>query len=87
MKKCIFYLSYKLDEHGMGARMLRPRKMIQAFIDIGYEVFVIEGFSSTRKVQIKELKNKGYKDKDISVILSTLFNLNKNKVYKRSLEL
>lgn len=37
--------------------------------------------------KIKELKNKGYKDKDISVILSTLFNLNKNDVYKRSLEL
>ena len=37
--------------------------------------------------KIKELKNKGYKDKDISVILSTLFNLNKNEVYKRSLEL
>lgn len=37
--------------------------------------------------KIKELKNKGYKDKDISVILSTLFNLNKNDIYKRSLEL
>ena len=37
--------------------------------------------------KIKELKSKGYKDKDISVILSSLFNLNKNEVYKRSLEL
>ncbi len=37
--------------------------------------------------KIKELKNKGYKDKDISVILSTLFNLNKNEIYKRSIEL
>ena len=37
--------------------------------------------------KIKELKNTGYKDKDISVILSTLFNLNKNDVYKRSLNL
>lgn len=37
--------------------------------------------------KIKELKDKGYKDKDISVILSTLFNLNKNEVYKRSLNL
>ena len=37
--------------------------------------------------KIKELKSKGFKDKDISVILSTLFNLNKNEVYKRSLEL
>ena len=37
--------------------------------------------------KIKELKQKGYKDKDISVILSTLFDLNKNEVYKRSLDL
>ena len=37
--------------------------------------------------KIKELKQKGFRDKEISVILSTLFNLNKNEVYKRSLEL
>ena len=37
--------------------------------------------------KIKELKSKGFRDKEISVILSTLFDLNKNEVYKRSLEL
>ncbi len=37
--------------------------------------------------KIKALKSKGFRDKDISVILSTLFNLNKNSVYKRSLEI
>ena len=37
--------------------------------------------------KIKELKTKGFRDKEISIILSTLFNLNKNEVYKRSLEL
>ncbi len=37
--------------------------------------------------KIKELKSKGFRDKEISVILSTLLNLNKNEVYKRSLEL
>lgn len=37
--------------------------------------------------QIKELKTKGFKDKDISVILSTFYNYNKNEVYKKSLEL
>lgn len=36
--------------------------------------------------QIKELKSKGFRNKEISVILSTLFNYNKNKVYKKSLE-
>ena len=35
---------------------------------------------------IKQLKDKGYKDKDISVILSTLFNFNKNDVYKKSIQ-
>ena len=35
--------------------------------------------------QIKELKSKGFKDKDISVILSTLFDYSKNEVYKKSL--
>ena len=56
MKKCIFYLPYKLDEHGMGARMLRPRKMIQAFRDIGYSVYVITGTSTERKNQICDVK-------------------------------
>ena len=37
--------------------------------------------------KIKELKQKGFRDKEVSVILSILFNLNKNEVYKRSLEL
>lgn len=37
--------------------------------------------------KITELKSKGFRDKEISVILSTLFNLNKNEIYKRSLEL
>ena len=37
--------------------------------------------------KIKTLKNKGFKDKEISVILSTLYNVNKNQVYKLVLEL
>ena len=38
-------------------------------------------------LKIKALKNKGYKDKDISIILSTLYNINKNEVYQKSLKL
>ena len=37
--------------------------------------------------KIRELKSKGFKDKEISVILSTLFDVNKNEVYKKSLTL
>ena len=35
--------------------------------------------------KIKELKAQGFKDKDISIILSTLYDYNKNEVYKKSL--
>lgn len=44
-------------------------------------------FDSEIDFRIKELKAKGFKDKEISVILATLFNYSKNEVYKRSLEL
>ena len=37
--------------------------------------------------KIKVLKSKGFKDKEISVILSSLYGFNKNEVYKKSLEL
>ncbi len=37
--------------------------------------------------KIRELKQKGFKDKEISVILSTICGFNKNDVYKKSLEL
>ena len=32
--------------------------------------------------KVEQLKNKGYSDRDISVILSELYGLNKNKIYK-----
>ena len=39
------------------------------------------------ELKIKDLKNKGFKDKDISVILSSLLGYNKNDVYKKSLRM
>ena len=39
------------------------------------------------ETKIKNLKSKGFKDKEISVILSTLYDINKNDVYKISLTL
>ena len=41
--------------------------------------------ASDMEYKIKELKAKGFKDKDISIILSTLYDYNKNEVYKKSL--
>ena len=43
--------------------------------------------TSDMEFRIKELKSKGYKDKDISIILSTLCGYNKNEVYKKSLSM
>ena len=37
--------------------------------------------------KIKTLQNKNFKAKEISVILSELYNLNKNEIYKRILEM
>ena len=37
--------------------------------------------------KITTLKSKNFRDKEISIILSTLYNLNKNNVYQRCLEL
>ena len=37
--------------------------------------------------KIQELKSKGFKDKEISIILSTLYKYNKNEIYKKSLNL
>lgn len=56
-RRCIFYLPYRLEETGQGARMVRPRKMIRAFENIGYAVAVIEGFSRERKKRIREIRD------------------------------
>lgn len=37
--------------------------------------------------RIKTLKSEGFSDKDISKIISSLFSLNKNKIYKLSLQI
>lgn len=37
--------------------------------------------------RIRDLKSKKYSDKDIAVILSTLYNYNKNEVYKTSVDM
>ena len=42
--------------------------------------------SAQLDIKIRELKSKGFKDKEIAIILSTLNGYNKNEVYKRALE-
>lgn len=43
--------------------------------------------SANLLTQIEILKDKGFKDKEISVILSSLFGYNKNEIYKQTLNL
>ena len=43
--------------------------------------------SSGMKIKIKKLKSKGFKDKEISIILSALYDVNKNDIYKLSLNM
>lgn len=58
MKKCIVYIPYRLEEKGQGARMIRPRKMAQAFTAIGYETELIAGVSAERRKRIRALKKR-----------------------------
>ena len=37
-------------------------------------------------IKINALKSKGFKDKEVAIILSSLFDFNKNDVYKKSLD-
>lgn len=55
-KKCIFHVPYRLDLVGNAAPMIRPRKIISALKNIGYEVYVIEGYAAERKKKIKRVK-------------------------------
>lgn len=58
MKKIIFHHPLPLDYTSSVASAIRPIKMIQAFEEIGYDVFLITGFSNERRSKINELKLK-----------------------------
>lgn len=58
MKHCIFhYPEPVVDKPGIGSA-LRPRKMLDAFRAIGYEVDEISGYSAQRKEKIAGIKAK-----------------------------
>jgi len=51
-------------------------------------VYAEESFDTLDlELKIQELKKKNFKDKEIAIILSTLFGFNKNEVYKKALEM
>ncbi len=56
-KRCIFHIPNKLDEKSLSGSQVRPRMMIQAFKDIGYDVDVVMGYGKERKKSINIIKN------------------------------
>lgn len=56
MKSCIVHIPNKLNSNMASASQIRPLKMIEAFKSIGYEVNIVEGNSSERKKEIKQIK-------------------------------
>lgn len=58
MKKCIVYYPFKINKDHPSASNLRPLRIIKGFEDKGYEVELIEGYSSERKIQVKRVREK-----------------------------
>lgn len=51
-------------------------------------IYADKDYSDTDlEFKVKTLKSKGFKDKEISAIISALYNVNKNDVYKKALEI
>lgn len=57
-KKCIFHIPNALDEKRASASQIRPKKMKEAFEQIGYEVDTVWGTAKQRAEAIKEIKKK-----------------------------
>lgn len=57
-KYCIFHVPNHIDRDAKSGSHVRPRKMIEAFQEIGYQVDVIMGYGKERKKQISDIKNK-----------------------------
>lgn len=55
---CLFHVPLKIDPNYMSGSHIRPRKMMQAFRDIGYEVDIIEGTAAERKEKIRSVEEK-----------------------------
>lgn len=56
MKKMIFHHPLPLNPNATSATGVRPIKMLNAFQDLGYEVFLVTGYVKERKNRIKLLK-------------------------------
>lgn len=57
IKHCIVHVPWKLTKDSVAASEIRPKKMRQAFEDLGYQVIYIMGDNSERMMQIHNLKS------------------------------
>lgn len=57
-KHCIFHVPNYLAEDAASGSQIRPRKMLHAFEECGYEVDYVMGYGKERKRQIKSIKEK-----------------------------
>lgn len=58
MRRCITLIPWKLMEESVSATEIRPKMMIEAFREIGYEPFVITGDSRARSRLVSQLKQR-----------------------------
>ncbi len=56
MKRMIFHYPAPIIEAGHSASTIRPKRMIDAFKNIGYDVFIVTGYGEERSQRIKEVK-------------------------------
>ncbi len=57
-KKIIFHIPNYIDEKKTSGSQIRPMKMLNAFINVGYEVDTVMGYGQERKKSIKLIKYK-----------------------------
>lgn len=58
MKKCIFHIPNFVDQNRKSGSQIRPLKMLKAFQSLGYDIDIVMGYGSERKVQIEKIKEK-----------------------------
>src|SRR5699024_12009507 len=54
----IFHHPLPLDLNARSASGIRPKRMLQAFRELGYEVDLVTGYAKERKAAVKAVKEK-----------------------------
>lgn len=74
MKQCIFHYPGPVDNRPGVGSALRPNRMLNAFKELGYDVFEITGYSKERKERIKIIKNKIKNGEKFDFVYSEIVN-------------